>query len=225
MKRVFLIALLLSGFVLTGIAQTGIYTGVVGKPEFRKTGLVIRPEIGYDYDMSNGSDFFHFATNVGYQISPCIFVGVGTGLYAGVGLFVPIYSSFRWYWFRRPSSPFLDLDIGVCYGRYRNYNYYDYYSGYYDGFQNGYQNGYHDGYYDDYYDPYYDHYYDPYDYPYYHEHYGQYVDYCEWMAYGRLSIGYGIKNFDIKLGMPVLFGSQLFAGFNFSLGYNFMPKK
>ena len=226
--------MVLASFTLTGVSQTGIHKGVLGTPELRKTGLVIRPEIGYA--MLDSYSFFQFATNVGCQVSPCVYVGAGIGLFAGQGLFVPIYSSFRWNWLKRPSSPFLELDLGVSYGKYREYGYYDsYYGSYNEGYNNGYNNGYNDGYNEGYYEGYNEGYnegyydpsfpHDPYYYPDGYHYYEYHRDYSEWMAYGRIAIGYDIKNFDIKLGVPAFIGSHSFVGLFMSLGYNFMPRQ
>ena len=139
MKRFFLFVLL-TAFSLSGIAQSGIYSGGVSgivEHDLRKTGWVIRPELGFaygeDWDHISGihnEKFFTFSADAGYQITPRIYFGGGLGCFLGrdthsyynsnTGLFFerlhdkvfPLYASFRWYWFDGLSSPFLELSAG-----------------------------------------------------------------------------------------------------------------
>ncbi len=211
--------MMLASFSLAGVSQTGIHKGVLGTPELRKTGLVIRPEVGYGII---DREVVPFAANVGYQVSPCLYVGAGCGVFTGREWFVPVYSSVRWCWFRGPYSPYLELNLGLSYGNYyRGYYYnYGYNVGYQDGYHAGYNDGYNDGYYQGSYDPYYGD-------PYYNDSYDyyEYRHYSELMAYGQIAIGCDIKRFDVKVALPVFLGSYPYAGLFVSLGYNFMPQK
>ena len=128
MKRPFLLILLLMTFGLSGIAQSGIYSGGVSqivKHDLRKTGLIVRPELGFEIGDGAIMDgcFLSIGANVGYQISPHFYLGGGIGFstnfangyYYGGGLYycIPLYSSIRWYWFDGVSSPFLELNTGL----------------------------------------------------------------------------------------------------------------
>lgn len=119
----------------TGFAQTGVYSGGIWKdltPK-RKTGFVFRPEIGYNYFYNNGySNVYNdlsLQTTFGYQIIPNVFVGGGLGLGFQIGGYeydygqgyekpiikvcVPIYVTGRYYILKTPSSPFIDMSLGV----------------------------------------------------------------------------------------------------------------
>lgn len=132
MKKSVLIALMLMGS-LVSVSQTGIYSGGIGshKPqELRKTGLIIRPEMGFAFWEEPFSDaFIPVAVNVGYQLSPRFLVGGGTAFYldftssrqynseTGISRLyrswvIPIYANSRWYWYEDTSSPFLELNVG-----------------------------------------------------------------------------------------------------------------
>ena len=171
MKKLLLTAFLLTAIGLTSMAQTGIYFGGITDRVYRKTGFVIRPEIGFGYD--DGFNTFYYAVQVdfGYQITPCIYVGGGLGSdigtrkrydyysgYYGRVFGAPLYADFRWYWFKGESSPFLEVNTGACFV-----------SGYYND------------------------------------------RICFLFT---PSIGFDIKNFDIKVGSPD------FEGIVFTLGYN-----
>ena len=132
MKKSFLMALLLMSWIAC-ISQTGIYSGGIGshKPqELRKTGLMVRPEMGFALLFDHIDDaFIPVAVDVGYQLSPRFFAGGGMAFYidyscyhkynpdTGISRlyrsqFIPFYANVRWYWFEDPSSPFLELNTG-----------------------------------------------------------------------------------------------------------------
>lgn len=180
MKKIILLILLMTAFDLSGIAQTGIYSGGFGSRELRKTGWVIRPEVGVvgvpGYAMS-----LVIRANIGCQITPHIYFGGGidccvnpfkkgydvyTGT-LGYDNMESLFASFRWYWLDRKSSPFLELNAGI--ERYDCYTY-DYYHEYYD--------------------------YHSYDY---YSYYG--FSACGSFPYLNIAIGYDLRSFDIKLGV------------------------
>ena len=135
MKKLILMILLVA-FGLSCFSQTGIYSGGtsgIAKHDLRKTGLIVRPEMGFvygeDWDHIPGmcnEQFITFGADAGYQISPHIYLGGGLGCFVSLysyynghlGLLgyrdkiVPFYASFRWYWFDGLSSPFLELEAG-----------------------------------------------------------------------------------------------------------------
>ena len=107
---------------VAGYAQTGLYSGGVWKGPVRKTGLVVRPEIGFSFmDYSS----FNLSVDGGYQLTPRFYVGGKTGV--GIGLdkhydymtgsygresHIPLLFSTRFYALPTPTSPFLELDLG-----------------------------------------------------------------------------------------------------------------
>ncbi len=134
MKKSVVIILLLVSCSLASFSQTGVYTGGVSSNEpieLRKTGLMVRPEMGFALWEEPFSDtFIPVAVNVGYQVLPRLFVGGGTAFYVdfssirrynpetGVSrlyrsCLIPFYVNPRWYWFKGPSSPFLELNVGA----------------------------------------------------------------------------------------------------------------
>ena len=138
MKKVLLIVVLLMAICLSGFAQTGIYSGGISNKIIRKTGFVIRPEMGFGYDGWYNTSYFALQANLGYQITPCIYVGGGfggdigarkgynydTGNY-GHAFGIPLYADFRWYWLKGESSPFLEVNTGACYvSEYRGETYF-----------------------------------------------------------------------------------------------------
>ena len=132
MKKFLLIVFLLTALGLAGFSQSGIYSGGmsgIAKHDQRKTGLLVRPEIGCAYaggGFVNNGLFVHGNANAGYQITPRIYLGGGLGCFVGLegyynsylGIYgyrdkvIPLYASFRWYWFDGLSSPFLELNVG-----------------------------------------------------------------------------------------------------------------
>jgi hypothetical protein len=169
-KRVVLFFALLIATSLTGFSQMRNYPGSISKPikfhkdNLREKGLVIRPEAGlglYSWVYEDQDPylfepyslwkeitslgFINIDINVGYQITPYIYVGGGIETFIGLpepyyhwpaGVYcrdiaLSLYSSFRWYWFKGVSSPYLELNHGVLllpfdYGDY----YFDYGNGY-----------------------------------------------------------------------------------------------
>lgn len=128
MKKIFILLFLLTAFSLSCFSQSGIYSGGVSKNaqhDLRKTGWIVRPEIGCiligDGDFEGGG-----SVNIGYQLSPRIYLGGGTnclvnpyksydaysGIYGHDNL-ETLYASARWYWFDGRSSPFFELNAGV----------------------------------------------------------------------------------------------------------------
>ena len=127
MKRIILTALFLTAFGIAGFSQTGVFSGVLGKPvkPLRETGLVIRPELGMVYDSPNLCIIGN--VNMGYQFSPHFYAGGGCGLWGLWWLseswlnlhdnnYVPLYASIRCYWFDKPLSPFVDFNAGYTRG-------------------------------------------------------------------------------------------------------------
>ena len=133
MKKLVLIILFLTAFDLSGIAQSGIFSGGVSgiaKHDLRKTGLIVRPEMGFaigDWrNLRSEEGLITFSAAAGYQISPQIYLGGGLGYFVGLdryyssntGIYgyldrvLPLYVGFRWYWFDGLSSPFLELEAG-----------------------------------------------------------------------------------------------------------------
>ena len=129
MKKLFLLLSLLVAFGLPGISQTGIYSGgvsTVAQHDLRKTGWIVRPEIGgmcnvyFDRIRNVG-----VGVNIGYQLSPSIYLGGGmnclvrpdgtydnySGIYGHDNL-ETLFASARWYWFDGRSSPFVELNAG-----------------------------------------------------------------------------------------------------------------
>lgn len=137
MKRIILTALFLTAFGMAGFSQTGVFTGVLGKPvkplkhNLRKTGLVIRPELGC-FVTFNAADldygkYISGNVNIGYQFSSHFYVGGGCGIWGNIDVAhfpynsfknVPLYASVRCYWFDKPSSPFIDFNVGVVFPSY-----------------------------------------------------------------------------------------------------------
>lgn len=192
MKKVILIAVMLMAICLSGFAQTGIYSGGISNKDYRKTGIVIRPELGVDYDFGipfgyhsypyyDDEDYFHLSinANLGCQVTSRIYVGGGIGTSIGFekiyhynsgtygrSYVIPAHADFRWYWFDYPSSPFLEVQTGMCYISSRSNFFY---------------------------------------------------------FLLTPSIGFDIRNFDIKVGSPFLSGGNGtdIGGISISFGYNF----
>ena len=142
--------MLIMAFAMAGISQTGVYYGGVSNRTLRETGLILRPEVGCvvhpkDFTMSVG-------VNMGYQFSPNIYVGGGmrfcielerrkynpnTGDF-GYNNLESLYTSVRWYWLDRRSSPFLELDLGIGRFDFIHVDYYGYYNNYYDNYDDYY---------------------------------------------------------------------------------------
>ena len=146
MKKLYLLILFLTTFGLSSFSQSGIYSGGVSKVvqhDLRKTGWIVRPEIGYEinhyYDDDPNATFkdLSIAANIGHQLIPHIFVGGGLGYYhglfkhyhynpaTGIGSnyrfwFFPVYANTRWYWLSTPSSPFLELQLGFRLSNYKD---------------------------------------------------------------------------------------------------------
>ena len=136
MKKLVLMIALLLAFALPVISQSGIYSGGmsgIAKHDLRKTGLIVRPEIGFVYGENwdhipgmRNEQFITFGADAGYQISPHIYFGGGLGCFVSLYSYYnghlgllgyrdkidPFYASFRWYWFDGLSSPFLELEAG-----------------------------------------------------------------------------------------------------------------
>ena len=132
MKKSVVIILLLVSCSLASFSQTGVYSGGIGSnepQELRKTGLMIRPEIGINI-WEVEEIFMPIVVNVGYQLTPCFFIGGGMAFdvdfssirrynpETGVSrlyrsCLIPFYVNPRWYWFKGPSSPFLELNVGA----------------------------------------------------------------------------------------------------------------
>ena len=126
MKRIILTALFLTAFVIAGSSQTGVFTGVLGKPtkplkhDLRKTGLVINPELGVT---SMYAAYPVVKINVGYQFSTHFYAGGGLGvlyefynIYAHYNTYA-LYAGVRCYWFDKRFSPFVEMNAGVTIAR------------------------------------------------------------------------------------------------------------
>ena len=130
MKKIVFTILFLAVFGLSGMAQSGIYSGGVSeivKHDLRKTRWIVRPELGFVVGEGEwDSGILFCGANAGYQISPHFYLGGGTGFYTkfrngyhyesgtfGLYYAIPLYTSFRWYWFDGVSSPFLELNAGL----------------------------------------------------------------------------------------------------------------
>ena len=134
MKKIFILLFLLTALSLQGFAQSGIYSGGVStvvKRDLRKTGWIVRPEVGGamfgTFDFFGATGGVGIGVNVGYQYSPRVYFGGGinclvrldertydvySGIY-GYDNFETLYASARWYWFDGRSSPFFELNLGV----------------------------------------------------------------------------------------------------------------
>ena len=207
MKRILFTTVLLIAIGLTGFSQSGVFSGGLGNRTLRKTGLVIRPEVGFAvYEQA----LFSIGTNIGYQITPHVYVGGGISCFVDpIGRYCSntgslghenvesLYASFRWYWFDGRFSPYLDLNLGI--GRYEFYRYND--------------NWYYDYYYDD-------------EYYYNYDSYNSSVKVYPCLS---LAVGYDIKNFDIQLGLCT-YGHYIYSYYPtpitpyMALGYNILIK-
>lgn len=127
MKKLLLTTLTIILFSLSGMAQTGIYSGGIIKNDLRKTGMVFRPELGVEsYSLGDYESYPFIAPHLtmGFQVTPRVFVGGGFGVGIGTKMErvtnyyrpyfnIPIHGDLRWYWFDGLSSPFVELNVGI----------------------------------------------------------------------------------------------------------------
>lgn len=133
MKKIVITIVILTAFGLSGMAQSGIFTGgtsQIAKHDLRKIGWIIEPEIGLGYYVDYFYSYDQLCLKIsgvaGYQFTPHIFLGIGVepvigtmkyyhwngGTY-GSDFALSLYADYRWYWFDGRSSPFLELNTGL----------------------------------------------------------------------------------------------------------------